>query len=514
MSKSNKIDQIINSLHPLEKKVALFLKKDINFEELIIKSKLKDVEVMRALQWLSNKGVLSLNKTFENIIILEKYGKQYVKTDLPEYIFLKSLTNKFEDVNKLVKKIKFDPVEVNTTIGQLKKLNFVEIQKGKNGIEIKANEAGLKNKQNPYIKLLKKIEIDQNEDSLNKDELNLIKDLLKRKQILKKEVKRTEIITISEIGFELIKKDLSKIKLEENLNSDMLKKGDWKDKTFRHYDVSLNVPKISGGKEHFVNQAIEYCKKIWTDLGFEELEGTCVDTAFWDLDSLFVPQDHPARTMQDTFYIDNPSKGTLPKDISKKVKEVHENGANTGSIGWRYNWSEKEASKLMLRTHTTILSAKKLSELKKEDLPKKYFSVNKVFRNETLDWKHLFEFFQVEGIVVDPNANFQNLLGYLKEFYKKMGYDKIRIRPAYFPYTSPSIEIEVFVKEKNSWIELGGAGIFRPEVTKTLLGFECPVLAWGQGFERIITSYFNITDLRDIYKNDLEQIKNMRTFIK
>ena len=218
--------------------------------------------------------------------------------------------------------------------------------------------------------------------------------------------------------------------------------------------------------------------------------------------------------MQDTFYIDNPSKGTLPKDISKKVKEVHENGANTGSIGWRYNWSEKEASKLMLRTHTTILSAKKLSELKKEDLPKKYFSVNKVFRNETLDWKHLFEFFQVEGIVVDPNANFQNLLGYLKEFYKKMGYDKIRIRPAYFPYTSPSIEIEVFVKEKNSWIELGGAGIFRPEVTKTLLGFECPVLAWGQGFERIITSYFNITDLRDIYKNDLEQIKNMRTFIK
>ena len=95
-----------------------------------------------------------------------------------------------------------------------------------------------------------------------------------------------------------------------------------------------------------------------------------------------------------------------------------------------------------------------------------------------------------------------------------MGYDKIRIRPAYFPYTSPSIEIEVFVKEKNSWIELGGAGIFRPEVTKTLLGFECPVLAWGQGFERIITSYFNITDLRDIYKNDLEQIKNMRTFIK
>ena len=107
MSKSNKIDQIINSLHPLEKKVALFLKKDINFEELIIKSKLKDVEVMRALQWLSNKGVLSLNKTFENIIILEKYGKQYVKTDLPEYIFLKSLTNKFEDVNKLVKKIKF-----------------------------------------------------------------------------------------------------------------------------------------------------------------------------------------------------------------------------------------------------------------------------------------------------------------------------------------------------------------------------------------------------------------------
>ena len=242
------------------------------------------------------------------------------------------------------------------------------------------------------------------------------------------------------------------------------------------------------------------------DLGFEEIYGDHVHTAFWDMDALFVPQDHPAREMQDTFYLEH--KGDLPK-IYKKIKEAHEKGGDTGSTGYKYKWSEEEASKVLLRTHTTVLSAIEIAKLKKEDLPKKFFSVNKVYRNEALDWKHLFEFYQVEGIVIDPNANFRHLLGYLKNYYNKLGYEKVRVRPAHFPYTEPSVEVEVYHPIKKQWVELGGAGIFRPEVVEPLLGFECPVLAWGQGFERGIAEILKITDIREIYNNDL---KNLREF--
>ena len=131
-----------------------------------------------------------------------------------------------------------------------------------------------------------------------------------------------------------------------------------------------------------------------------------------------------------------------------------------------------------------------------------------------MDWKHLFEFYQVEGIVIDPDANLKHLKGYLTQFYKKMGFSKVRMRPAHFPYTEPSLEVDVFHPVRKQWVELGGAGIFRPEVVKPLLGFDCPVLAWGQGMGRIISEYWNITDIRDLNKNDLKQIREMKLWLK
>src|SRR3989344_6392857 len=108
--------------------------------------------------------------------------------------------------------------------------------------------------------------------------------------------------------------------------------------------------------------------------------------------------------MQYTLYIAEPGTAPLPAE-SKKIKAVHENGGKTGSKGWGSSWSAEEAKKLLLRTHMTVLSARTLSRLKQSELPAKFFAVGKVFRNEALDWKHLFEFYQVDGIVIDPNAN-------------------------------------------------------------------------------------------------------------
>ena len=295
----------------------------------------------------------------------------------------------------------------------------------------------------------------------------------------------------------------------------MLKNSTWKGKTFRQYDVEINVPTIYPGKRHFTNQAIDYVKKIWLELGFKEMQGPLVQTGFWNFDALFTAQDHPVRDMQDTYYIKEPRTGKLVKpEVVQRVKKTHENGWTTGSKGWQYKWNPEEAMRNVLRTHTTCLSARYISNLKKQDLPAKFFAVGKNFRNETLDWSHLFELIQVEGIVVDPDANFRNLIGYLKNFFIRMGYPKVRVRPGYFPYTEPSAEVDVFHPVRKEWMELGGSGIFRPELTKPLFGTEIPVIAWGLGFDRSILEYYNLADIRDLYKNDLKQLRNLKMWLR
>src|SRR3989338_7497247 len=198
--------------------------------------------------------------------------------------------------------------------------------------------------------------------------------------------------------------------------------------------------------------------------------------------------------------------------LVKRVREAHEIGTRD-SLGWSYIWDQEEAKKPVLRTHTTALSAQTLARLRKEEWPAKYFALGRVFRNETVDWTHLFEFDQVEGIVVDENANFKHLLGHLKEFYSKMGYNNIRIRPAFFPYTEMSLEVDVYSPKKQGYIELGGAGIFRPEVVEPLLGEDVPVLAWGQGFGRIIMEYYQMNDLREQNKNDVQKLRELRQWM-
>ena len=249
-------------------------------------------------------------------------------------------------------------------------------------------------------------------------------------------------------------------------------------------------------------------------MGFKEMTGTYVNTSFWNFDALFTAQDHPVRELQDTFFVGSPKEGSLPsKSLIAKVKKAHESGTS-GRIGWRYSWDPAPAKANVLRTHTTVLSAQVIAKLRSSDIPAKYFALGRCFRNETMDWSHLFEFNQTEGIVIDPNANFRHLLGYLKQFFNQMGFPKARFRPAHFPYTEPSVEIDVWHPLHEKWVELGGAGIFRPEVVEPLFGKFIPVLAWGPGFDRIILEYFNITDIRDLYKNDLKQLREIKYWLK
>ncbi|MBU2523033.1 MAG: phenylalanine--tRNA ligase subunit alpha, partial [Nanoarchaeota archaeon] len=273
------------------------------------------------------------------------------------------------------------------------------------------------------------------------------------------------------------------------------------------------VPKIHGGRKHFVNQSIEYARQTWLEMGFKEMSGEKTVSSFWNFDALFTAQDHPVREMHDTFFLKDVSAKLPDKKLVEAVKKAHESGVG-GSKGWRYLWNEKTATRVLLRTHTTFLSAQTLSRLNKKDLPAKYFSIGKCFRNETVDWKHGFEFNQTEGIVIDPDANLRNLLGYLKEFAKKMGFEKVKFQPSFFPYTEPSVEGMVWNEEKKEWIEVIAAGIFRPEVTIPLLGENIPVLAWGPGFDRLMMMAYEIKDLRELYSNDLKSMRSRRFWIK
>ncbi len=507
------MQDIIERLSPLEKRVLPVLRENISLEEIKAESKLSETEALRALQWLENKNILKINSISKEIIEIDDNGKIYAKNGLPERQFINALKNKTLTLNEIKEKTKLSDEEVSISLGSLKGKAAIDVIKDKE-LKVKLNENGEKLLEREMAEELLLKKISQKiiyVDSLNAIEKNAFENLKKRKRILKTDLVKESNISLTEFGKNVVKLEIPKEDYIEALNSKILKSKSWKGKKFRKYDIKINVPKIYAAKRHFVNQAIEHIRRIWLDLGFKEMTGNLIQTSFWNFDALFVPQDHPARDLHDTLFIGKYKN--LPKECLNTVKNAHENGGNTGSKGWQYKWDIKGAEKLLLRTHTTCLSAQTIARLKKEDLPAKFFSVGRVFRNETVDWKHSFEFTQVEGIVVDPNANFKHLLGYLREYYNKLGFTKIRFRPSHFPYTEPSLEIEVWHPERKEWVELGGAGILRPEVVKPLIGRDIPVLAWGQGMERSIMDYFAIKDFRDLYNNNLKQLRNMKVWL-
>jgi len=503
---NNEVEKIIEQLSPLEKKIIPFI--NLKYEQIKNKAEIDDVSLTRALMFLESKKIITLNKKSEKIVDLGTNGIRYKKNNLPERNLLRVLEKEnhsnFERAQTLSK---LSDNEFKISLGVLKNKDLIKIKNGK--IALTASKEEL-TKKTPEEQLLEKLPCP--ESSLNEEEKSTLEVLKKRKEIVEIYEHKEISISLTELGKELAGKEIN-VDLIEEITPEIIRY--WKrGRKFRKYDIRTKAPRpLNGGKKHFVNQSIEYAKRIWLDMGFKEMTGTITQTSFWNFDALFTAQDHIVREMQDTFLIKG-KEGKLPSgQITSKVKQAHESGVDS-SKGWQYNWQEKEAKRIVLRTHTTAISAQTLAQLKESDIPAKYFTIGKVFRNETLDWKHGFEFYQTEGIVVDKNANFNHLMGYLKEFYKKMGFEKIKFFPTYYAFTEPSVEIQVFHPEKKEWLELGGGGIFRPEVTIPLLGKNIPVLAWGQGFDRIIMDYYNIKDLREMYSNDIKCLREKKVWLK
>lgn len=297
------------------------------------------------------------------------------------------------------------------------------------------------------------------------------------------------------------------IKERNVLTSEDITSGGWRTIELRDYDVTLEAKTVYPAKMHPMRRILEEVRRTFLEMGFTEVVSPQAEVSFWNFDALFQPQDHPAREMQDTFYVARPNMARLPDpETVERVRRTHENGGDTGSTGWGYRWSPERARQVVMRTHTTATSIRALS--KHPEPPLKVFSVGTVYRNETITYKHLPEFFQVDGIIVDENASLASLLGTLREFYRKMGFDKVKFKPGFFPYTEPSAEAYIYMESRKTWMEMGGSGIFRPEVTKPL-GCRYPVIAWGLGLDRLAMRRFKFEDIRDLYWAQLDRIQEV-----
>ncbi|KAF0314224.1 Phenylalanine--tRNA ligase alpha subunit [Amphibalanus amphitrite] len=301
-------------------------------------------------------------------------------------------------------------------------------------------------------------------------------------------------------------------KPETDLTPEMIASGSWRSKTFKPYNFSaLGVPPARGHLHPLLKVRAEF-RQIFLEMGFSEMPtNRYVESSFWNFDALFQPQQHPARDAHDTFFISDPANSvSLPADYLPKVKRVHSQGG-FGSQGYGYDWKLEEAQKNLLRTHTTAVSARMLRQLaqEKEFRPVKYFSIDRVFRNETLDATHLAEFHQVEGLVADRGLTLGHLMGVINEFFKKLGIEQIRFKPAYNPYTEPSMEIFSWHAGLGKWVEIGNSGVFRPEMLLPMgLPEDVNVIAWGLSLERPTMIKYKLDNIRDLcgHRVDLQMV--------
>lgn len=335
------------------------------------------------------------------------------------------------------------------------------------------------------------------------DKVDDVKKVLQRK-LVKKEVIKSYTVTK---GADFT---LNIEKPEADLTSEMLASGAWKTKKFKDYNFdALGVPPTPGHLHPLMKVRTQY-RQIFLEMGFTEMPtNNFVESSFWNFDALFQPQQHPARDAHDTFFISDPQYSKLddvPQIYVDKVKGVHEHGG-FGSQGYQYKWDLQESKKNLLRTHTTAVSSKMLYKLARQKpfRPAKYFSIDRVFRNETLDATHLAEFHQIEGVVADKNLSLGHLIGILYAFFKKLGMEKLRFKPAYNPYTEPSMEIFSYHEGLGKWIEIGNSGIFRPEMLLPMgLPKNVNVIAWGLSLERPTMIKYGISNIRDLIGHKID----------
>ena len=461
-------------LHDIEKKIidSLQKKSEQTPEQLSESTELSIDQIRRGIEWLRLKEFANVIESSKVTVSLGRNGIDSLKNGLPErklMDLIKDGSKSFEEIRKTLSGAGF-----NAAIANAKKNGWVNIEKTDSGSTISTKEKPVETPEEKLISLIgdKSIPEEQIENKL------ALKFLLQRPDYVLQNTEKSKIISLTERSSQI-----------DTTLSDI-----------GAIDVEADAALVYAARTHPLKDTIDEIREIFVKLGFSEIQGNLTQSSFWNFDALFTPQDHPARELQDTFYIENlKSQNQASSAQIKQVSKSH-------SQNWHYDWKLSESQKMVLRTHTTCVTIKYLAEQKPDEA--RIFSLGRVFRNEKVSYKHLVEFNQIEGIVIGNNTTLRDLMGIQKEFYKQLGLTKIKFWPTFFPYTEPSLQTMVYNEKLGKWIELFGMGIFRPEVTKPL-GIDKPVLAWGGGIERIAMLKYELDDVREFYNNNLNWLRTV-----
>ena len=516
------ISSLIGSLHPLEIKVLLALREAQNRgplkeQQLEQSAALEPSQLSMAVEWLLAKSLLSVaSEKTTPIVSLTKIGAQYFEKYAPIERILSTVrkasqTGKRLTIQDIQSQEGLEPTEVSGAVGCLKKEGAIRIVAGghveSTGAASPTTEAlrellkqlhgtprDLQAFQEPMRRVIQQYAVKRG----NTNEPFRIDDHVERAFVLTPDG-QSAADTLVQQG---VADEVSQ------LSPELLKDGSWRTKRFRKYTISLRAPRIAAGKRHPYREFLDRVKTKLVSMGFQEMRGSLIETEFWNMDALYMPQFHPARDIHDVYFVKEPTHASeIAEPFFSRVAAAHRNGGNTGSTGWGYDFNEERARRLVLRSQGTAVSARTLAS--GPNVPGKYFSIARCFRYDQVDATHATDFFQVEGIVLGQDINFRTLLGLLELFAREVAQAKeIKFLPAYFPFTEPSVELHV-KHPRLGWMELGGAGLFRPEVTLPL-GVDVPVIAWGLGLDRMAMVALGIHDIRDLFTGDLEMIRTTR----
>jgi phenylalanyl-tRNA synthetase alpha chain len=465
----------------------------------------KPETLTRAAFELEDRGLLAVEERTEETRSLTDEGARYLEAGLPELRLYRAAidagaTDEPVEMGRVIGASALDGPEVDIALA-----NFA--RKGLGTIDAGAVSANPNADPDADSEAAALAAVDAGEPIDD-----AVADRLVERGLLDRTERTERAVTLTDAGVTALMEGVEVAETVGQLTPELLASGEWADVEFAEYNVEADAEPAAGGRVHILRQTAEAVKDTLVGMGFEEMEGPHADADFWINDALFMPQDHPARTHWDRFTLDVDPHDDLPADLVARVEDAHRNGVGEDGDGYHSPWSEAFAREVALRGHTTSLSMRYLSGHAVGELepPQRFFSVEKVYRNDTLDPTHLLEFFQIEGWVMAEDLSVRDLMGTFEEFYAQFGITDIEFKPHYNPYTEPSFELFGTHPETGEMVEIGNSGLFREEVLRPL-GVDCDVMAWGLALERLLMLMYGFEDIRDVHGTlcDLDLLRNV-----
>ncbi len=461
----------------------------------------KQEDIMRDVEELGSKGLVQTRRVIKYKVVLTDYGRKYLEEGFPEEKLIRVIQSlggqaiPIRELSARAKEAGLGREEYSASIGRLKKGGVLLIKGGEVSLNTRLLEELVK-ELGKYRKVLQELEggVVFNEPQW------WFREFRHRKLISVEEVKEI-LLEPTPLARRLFREGkIHEAEIVSRLTTDLIESGKWRYVKLKSFDLSIDVPVRQLRKKHPYIRFLDRVREILVGMGFQEMKGPHIELSLWNFDVLFVPQYHPSRRSSDVYFAKVPGKVHVDLNLLKRVKEIH-----TSVL--KYTWSEEEALKPVLRTHTTPVSMRTI--VNRGGGEYRAFSLDRVFRPDTPDPTHLMEFHQLEGIIVSKNVTFRDLLSFFKDLADALDLGEVRFRPAYFPFTEPSVE--GYIKHPElGWIEVFPGGMFRPEVLRGVgLPDEYQVAAWGIGIDRIAMMVLGISDIRELYTNDLEVIERM-----